>query len=649
MNSSPLELRCPKCKTVLRLAADQAGQSTTCQRCGNEVLVPGRTARSREITVDDLIDLDDDIMHPAAPVIREATPAIDPSGQESQDSATRDGTEIDAAGILESVTGHAGAERQPVPGAASGDNAPDTVDGSSDDDLGDLLMIPAPAAPAVRNNPDPFVIDENAPLKVEGITPSDTEFPVICHLCGSLMYGRLSQVGTQIRCHDCHSLVDVAAPKKLPDAAPVADTHLDDEDEGYRLEPQVELPHLETTIDQSLGKIDYDDEDFFQRKRELEDRSQPDSVDEFPQLTGDGEHSDGLLPPIQTGTPVSDSEEYGLAPPEEDLLKPPTETTAVEKTAPPNTPRDETPVAIPVATVDPQQKPVTARSPDDIDWTVPDTWEAPVRVAPEPEKLPTSPAGSAAGGDIASPLSGLVGWLGNSLVVVRQPTNAVKIALATIILGFANLLIFGGISSLAAENEQIVKFGGYALLVLGMIPLVATWFFIGITANTIIRDAVEQRESPGEWPEFSLGDLFAQFIFVATSFWLAAIPGLILGQVLWVVTDFVWLMPGCIVASSLLLVPVFLSSVIFNESPLALMSSESLQSIRSLSQRWIRYWIASLLISVVFTAGIAGPLLGPVMAFVCPLLQVTLMVICFWMIGDLTGHIVRHIETRAAS
>lgn len=638
MKKPTTSLRCPRCNASLKAGEEQAGQTLPCHKCGNELLVPGKKHAGSDLTVDDLIDLDDDVLDPVdSPDPEAARPAVAPTPVDPGQSANpaRDEVPDLAEWPVQQQDG--------LPGnGESADEPPEndlvlTPLADEDVDLDDLLPPPEPGEPREPvAGENPFEIDDHAPLRVDGITPTDSEFPITCHLCGSLLYGRLSQVGTRLKCHDCHSLVDVVAPRNKDLLTPLTETPTDPptgEDEGYTLEPAADLPPLDTTIDQSFGPIDYDDDSFFERKKQLEAGMDLKSLVTADSSTGDEDPT----PAAPSRAPAADTgDEYGLAPPEEDLLKPlvePTDSGTPEAEAEPP-PREE-PAAV---TVPPQA-----------------SREEVVRVSPEPASIgedepspPTSPRPiKPAGNDIATPLSAWPGWLTESFQVVRQPITLVKVVLCSIVLGFANLFLWWGIGNLMDE-EQLTQFGGYALVCIGAVPTVLVWIFVGILSNPIIRDAVEQRKSTGEWPDFSLADMFSQFIFVATSFWLAAVPGLILGQILWATTEFFWLFPFCMLLSSLCLAPFFMSSVIFNESPLALVSGESFQTLRVFPNRWFRYWLVVIPLSVLVVLAMAAPALGFLMYFVSPVIQLVLMVMVFWMIGDLAGRTVRYMEDLAS-
>ncbi len=508
------------------------------------------------------------------------------------------------------------------------------------DDLNKLFpdsVTTTAASIAPDDHKDPFEIDANAPLRVEGITPTESEFPLSCHLCGSLLYARMSEIGSKIRCHDCHSMVDVVAPKKAPrpqtPAPPTPRDKGDDgDDDGYRLTPAAELPRLDTTVDLSLGIPDVEDDEVLARKRARKQAGLP------------AESGELTASPMEMGADEfgEDSDvEFGLAPPDEDLLKPIVSPPDSEPL--PNEPRRK-------KTATPSNTRGTAKKVKPAGATARDRKagkDRPVAVARETDSVEQRPITPDDYADLSNPFSGLGTWLAQALRVVVTWSGAIRVAIGTIGLGVGYLLAGTGMAQFTEDATSIAKYGGFALLVVSAIPVLLTLVFVGILGNSIIRDAVDQRAPGGEWPEFSLGEMLSQLVYVGTSFWLAAIPGLVMGQVMWAATDFALWMLFCTVASSVLFAPVFLASVVFNDSPLALMSSEALDSLWKLRNRWIRYWLAALVISLLLTAGVATIGLSAVVGFIVGALQIALMFILYWMIGDLVGYSVRFMENQS--
>jgi hypothetical protein len=688
VSDSYISLRCPRCNALASVESEKAGQTIHCRRCENEMIVPGAAPGNRGRSGDDLIFLDDDASglkdedrrrSPASHGAAGKETVLDPAaGVDDQSDEIPELTDWSAY-RRHAEQRHASSPAARDPGAPEYPPAPpddgarlDEAEEKADDELDDLLITATQASPqpAASTGADPFAVDEFAALRIEGITPDDREFPLTCNVCGSLIYARESQIGTQVKCHDCYSLVTVPPPRKplrsgaaLPQAVPPVSSE-DAGDDGYRLEPEIRLPPLDTTIDQSLGTIDFDDDDYFRRRRERESPADPpifESGESDPQAEP-REDSGRRTARESAGAGV---DEYGLAPPDEEVEKSRPLPAVFESiddlldrepaaTDPRANERDK---PISVRPVDGETSARTGnKTQNKSENKTQKTAAAASRPAaglqtakPAVEPSAGTKKRTPEGEDILTPVAGFGGWLAKAFSVAVLPGNLVKIVLGAIVLGFGNLLLFSGLAYFGPETETIQKFWGYFLILVGSVPTLLVYFFLGVHSNATIRDAVEQRTSDGEWPDFSFSDLISQFIFVATSFWLAAIPGLIAGQIFWLVTGVFYFMPGMATMTSLLFAPFFLSSVVFNESPLALVSSEAFASVVKFRNRWIRYWLGAFFLAGLFVAALVGCSLGWVYGFLFPFIQLVLAIMLFWIAGDLTGHVVRYMEQKASS
>ena len=624
------EIRCPKCEASIFVYAEQAGDTISCPRCQNKILVPGsKHSGSSSSAADELINIDDDI------------PGTEPQGD--LDTANS----VDQPIKVESDPVELSSELQLAPETdESRSTIPDQHDSSqsdpeakSDDDLGDLIDIPE--TESIDDQANPFEVDENADLVVDGVTPTDGQFPVTCNLCGSLLYARVSQVGTQIKCHDCHSMVVVHEPRVAPKPAEEFATPLDEEG-GYTLKEPVDLKPIDTTFDITLGEINYDDDDFFDKRRQLAGPEHPEVSDEDNSTVAKAVSDSNEIFAIDEATldemvvenrkPTSDStsvvDEYNLAPEPND----------------PSGPAFQTPVFTTGTNI---SNPVSLDKESEADHSNPkakkaDTRDIPAQVTPEPsdeKKAATD------GLDYSAVFGNFPFWVRFAIKPLTDIQCLLRIAIATLVIGSCYMAILGGASFFNEETNQLEKFGGFALLSFGGLPLLVLLFFLGVMANSIIRMSMEEQTSLSEWPEFSITDWFSQFIYIGTSFWLAAFPGLILGSLLTLVTkNPVWLY-SLIMISSLMLSPFILSSVAFNESPAALISAGVFQSVRPMRNRWIRFLIAafcvglSLALSVFILSLLVGGL--SLLGFLIAAIQVSLLFIYWWILGDHVGNVVR--------
>ncbi len=249
--------------------------------------------------------------------------------------------------------------------------------------------------------------------------------------------------------------------------------------------------------------------------------------------------------------------------------------------------------------------------------------------------------------DFPALFSDMGDWLKHIARPVTELDSALRILLLTLFLGGAYMINILGLQFFTNESTQIEKLWGFAVCAFGGIPALAILFFIGIQANGVIRVAIEERGSLSEWPDFSLADWVSQFIFLATSFWLAAFPGLILGGVAALVFNLSFLFYASIIISSLMFAPLVLPSVVYHESPWAMISSDILVSVKELKFRWIRYWIFTFLISLLLISTLVFFAIRIAMlGFVAAGIQVTLLFIYYWLLGQLVGSVVRFMTER---
>jgi DNA-directed RNA polymerase subunit RPC12/RpoP len=697
LNDSTIRLACPLCGAENVAAADMAGSFISCRRCEHKMLVPGvKVAASPAI--DELVSFNEE----SEPVTSQSP--SDPDMPELLDWSHYRKKKQDAQA---DETGEP-AEREPVP-VLPATTAPEGHATGEEDDLGDLLKDFS-KPPASRTEPvgrDPFKANPDAALRIEGISPEENEFRVVCNICGSLMYARPSQIGSHIKCHDCYSPVLVHPPRESPKkpAWPGAPARSDDnecdEDSGpeYKLRPAEDIAPIDTTIDRSLEAIDYDDDDFFRQKRELEEAlamQEPPVVDV--ELVSD-------LPdePPAGGAPAANEaeDEYRLATSDEPALRKPVSAVTFDDlddlmeswpAATPVTgpsadgdlaanrkqeinPASEVPVRVaPVATQPEQTErkgPVaasstreTAKSP-----AAPVAYEQTSSRTPTPQ--PTSGAAkgeprkqdkeslrarweqqnqkSLPADDIASPIAGFGSWLMSSLRVATRIDNLIRLAIATILLGFSNMLFFSGLAKIMVEEPTVTaRITGGFLIAFGAIPMVLIYLAVIAHSNSIILNAVEGTSEAEEGLDLSPSEWFGRFIYVAPSFFAGALPGFVMGQAIFIGGgSFAWVVVFGIL-SGILITPVFIASAMYNGNPWQLVSGEVFVAFLRLPWRVIRFAIFGLVLGGAITGCLYAAQFGIIAAFAFPALAVLIAFNAWWMMGDLIGVVNRNAEKTTA-
>jgi len=602
-----------------------------CPRCQNQILIPGEKKSKASDQADDLlIDLDsnEDIFASSNSDNTASEPNSEPiADSESVDEAS------DEIRLADESSESLRIEDDPSPIEFDSTMVAENSEAQADDDLGDLLA--APEVKPIEEAPDAFEVDEDRPLEIEGVTPADGQFSIECHLCGSLLYGRVSQVGTKIKCHDCHSMVEVPKPKVEPTPIePQRQAKDESEDDGYRLSEPVKLEPLDTTFDITLGEIDYEDDDFFEKRRQMEAREAGSESSEL-NLAPESEIDQPIkVEPIQE-SPAQKPERFKGHPDQRSYR--PSESshsedagTGYELAPPDDKPKGRKPPA------DPGTRPVSdSVKKEKQPKASPSVESEPRKTKPRPDE----PL------DYPSPFSDLPRWLVQISHPLRDGGGLLRIGLAAALMGLCYLLILTGLAYFAEDSKTIDKFVGFIIVSMGGVPLALVLFTVGVYANSVIRVAMEGRGTLAEWPDFSIADWISQFVFVGTSFWISAFPGVVFGTLLSIVgQNSIWLFV-CMILSSLFLAPIILSSVVFNESPAAVFTPGVMKSFAPMKNRWIRFMAFAfatgvlLALSVVLLSFlVTGP--RPA-AFLVAAFQVAVLFCYWWTLGDHVGHVVR--------
>lgn len=254
---------CPRCKAALTAEADDAGRRRECPHCGKMVKVPGTPSATAA--------RGPDVRDPAAPT---PTPTVEQGianiavicplcGTRMYATRQQAGQTMVCPDCLESVTIPASAAtnrpapstvRKPpsrsIPPAKPPAPAPTDARDDADDEikLSDPVEIPAervlpkkltdmlreadaeaaassssPAdaappsssgSPASSPSPRPQAPPALTPPSARPAAPA--EFAVKCPTCDTMLYATENEVGKQLKCPDCNSIVTVTRPRPKP-------------------------------------------------------------------------------------------------------------------------------------------------------------------------------------------------------------------------------------------------------------------------------------------------------------------------------------------------------------------------------------------------------------------------------------------------
>ena len=239
--SDQTQLTCPKCGRIFRTPTNFSEPTAHCPHCQSPVVVPFVTGEKSD-PFDDLFELDSDDPEPEViagnsteePVKVSPTISHDDQAEsedvsefelldEQDDQAKYQADNANKSDDLDSLTdltpkkesSSAPINQSPV----AKDDGNDDVDIDLTDDslLDELASLSAPGISNEQKTHDPYKVDENKPLAIDGIStstgPKDT-FAFACPICDSLLYATPNQIGQSVRCEDCHSSVKVEGPDK---------------------------------------------------------------------------------------------------------------------------------------------------------------------------------------------------------------------------------------------------------------------------------------------------------------------------------------------------------------------------------------------------------------------------------------------------
>lgn len=141
---------------------------------------------------------------------------------------------------------------------------------------------PAPAAPlqpnaAVSNNPTPIADDLADELSGAKPVVENVQFGFSCPICEGRLVAYMSEVGKTIRCPDCHSDIEIKAPKKKPTRSIPKSEYA-----SFNLANAAESSHYDPQLPKKLA-----DDMLAKAEKELEadgEERDPSYYDDMPQI-----------------------------------------------------------------------------------------------------------------------------------------------------------------------------------------------------------------------------------------------------------------------------------------------------------------------------------------------------------------------------
>ena len=582
---------CPRCLHNLRVAKDEAGNRIDCPQCKQTLTVPSQSADAG--LFDDLFD-----SAPASiagkDASREATHSS-PLGNSSSDSSS----EL----LLDPKTNpnSHGSNSTGILDSAEDENpAVDLIEHEVDDSdpLADLV-IPEPTN-AIKENPeadkDPFEVDHDAPLKVDGVGDlfsSDDVFGTKCGVCDTRIHVRKKQIGSEVQCPICFSQVKVTAPSdqtslnwekragvKKPSDSSQDKSHIASDDE-LKLSAPIELPKVE--IDPAWGLAPVE-EDLLAPK--------PKSVDQF---AGDPKTKNDVpeLIVVDDGTATSQVVSPGQAKPAKwkGAAKKPAESTVAK---------------------------------------------------PERTRSTRSQFDSGSGKDF--PDSELPEVLSSAIGMIKSPGVLARVTVAFVLmcLGAIAMQWISPAYEVIAEDAEasmlarLAKSAKWSVaLAIYLLGLAVLWW----TSSYLFRDAALGKRSVASWSNAGSNEILSTFLVFAFGFFIGGLPMAFFSLL--------------ILPLRFLLGPLFLLSSWYNQSPFAIVSVDAFQSASKNAIQWMRFymfagglaflgfvagiifWMRELL---PFAVGVPATVLG---VAICTAATLLFAVVCGWH----CGRVVESLET----
>jgi len=486
---------------------------------------------------------------------------------------------------------------------------------NSDLDLGEMPKLDPSfhSGGSIQDDPD-------QPLRIEGLeseSPSGELASVRCRICDSLVYIQPSQLGTKVKCPECYSeiLAEQAAPRRSSSSAfqkmqadsyvltvePAGGKSEPDSEDEYRLTEPVERPKVEVP---SHYGLEPEKEDLLAPRQPVASRPGPRSA---------GEASANTKPDLSQ----QNSEAKQDAPQIERWQEPVAAATKAEVAEK----KDAGPTA--------ESKPAGHTTAGKL----PPYWQQ--RPA-QPEPVVDDPTGTKLEislEELTTPGQGILSWM---TTMVQDTWFWICFGIATLCLGFGYFCFDCVANWLGTAGEK--KLGAIVSSILLGIPGVLA-FLLGMVLTVVISALLFHlggRKQPklSDWTGYNFNDWAPAVGFVSFAFAIAALPGLLLGILVALLTGSITPMPILTALSVALLAPLLAIGVCRSDSPFGVFDSKVIKLFSFEDVDWLKYLPGSLAAFFLFLVGTLFLLLsGLVWSTIGAALQVAGWVI----FGSLTG------------
>lgn len=518
-----IEFECPRCLAAVTASSDDGGKRIDCPGCQRSLLVPTQSTNQ---------DLFDDLFESQQPKRKTDDPNVDDVDQSDVRKSKKDSNPTSANPT----------SRSPQPSKAV-----ETVASEKDNDPLFSEVKDQTETPAIPlDAKDPFEVDHEAPLKIDGISDRishESVFGIKCPVCDSHIHVTPDQIGSNVECPECFTSLPVKRPqtsKKKPRwrQHQPEKSHIRADDELALSDP-IERPKIDYNVDPSFG------------------------LDEV---------TDDLLTPRRS---ADDLEEQSETTTDEPAAK------KVDQTPPadaPTQPRKSRRERLEAA----QQKQLEKK-------------KSKPRLVANDEAA--APAGQGSKDSDQFPEFGF----GSLIAAVKNMFGSPGLLWRAIVswllmgVGWAMMHEFTNSYMSAGKSEQ-PDLGDWALnffswFLLGGLPFLIGTLLLWFTCGFIFRNAASGKQQVANWGVSGTSELSSTFLIFSFSYLIGGLPLLFL--------------PFLITPFRFLFAPPLLLAAWFNGSPFAIVSVDAFQTIKDDADQWKSFYtFITVLVVLSLAAGV---------------------------------------------
>lgn len=569
-----IQLTCPKCGRIFRASPEHHESTANCPHCDNRVVVPHVAAEESD-PFDDLFELESEQADPADRDTANDAPSIPVSDSEAEfqfkADVQGDVTHKDDATLP--VHAKSENEKSEIKESKSADDSAAKSLLFDDDDLllGNVTSPKFDSQKTPSKTDDPYLYDNTSPIVIDGLslsTKAEGTFTFACPFCDSLLHATPNQIGSSIRCEDCHSSVEVRRPAEATKAKKHSDQSKS-EATGQSVFRREELDLFDSdtsefTTDGSSDNV----ETGGYTLRALDDEGTGSNLPDTLEIIDDEEAGS-----IERTDPSP--KQLGNAGPAHGTRE--TAKSASDDQSAHGLPMDVNPVA----SYTPRPKPVP-RQKQESEETKSDSKSAERQgeINPERSKLPGGP----------DSLENRSHVLQSVVIVFRNGTTWFFTAAIGLLLAFGyGLCFWGANTAMGTEGASAV----FAMLVVfvGIVFLVAATLATSAFGKLLIDAARKGDESPAELSKIEFGSLLPNGWKPSVALAAALGPGLFLGIVFFAMTTYLTMIPICSIATLFTLFPFFYVAASYNISPYQIFAPKIIESVQLYKNAWINIYL----------------------------------------------------------